>query len=103
MLTLTSQHSLRITLHMTVRTLCSSCSNVDISPHQHLTSKHLTSPHLETMAHPAKVGGGMEPDTDVGPLISPSALARAKSFIEQGIEHGAECLLDGRNVVVEEK
>jgi len=50
-----------------------------------------------------KVGGGAEADTDVGPLISPAALARAEALIEDGIKSGATCLLDGRGVQVDPK
>jgi len=50
-----------------------------------------------------KVGGGMEPDTDVGPLISTQSAERVRSLIQQGIDDGATCLLDGRNPSVADK
>lgn len=50
-----------------------------------------------------KVGGGFEPDTDVGPLITPASKERANMLIQQGVEDGATLVLDGRNVVVDEK
>lgn len=46
------------------------------------------------------VNGGLEPGTDVGPLITVEAKARVESLIQSGIDQGAECLLDGRNVQV---
>lgn len=47
-----------------------------------------------------KVTGGMEPDADLGPLISPQAKQRAEALIESGIKQGASILLDGRGIVV---
>mmetsp|Transcript_12060 Transcript_12060/g.33392 ORF Transcript_12060/g.33392 Transcript_12060/m.33392 type:complete len:550 (-) Transcript_12060:66-1715(-) len=43
-----------------------------------------------------KVSGGLEPDCDVGPMISPKALERAEGLIQAGIDEGANCILDGR-------
>lgn len=47
-----------------------------------------------------KVGYGMDPTTDVGPMITPEAVARAEKLITQGIDAGATCVLDGRNYTV---
>jgi malonate-semialdehyde dehydrogenase (acetylating)/methylmalonate-semialdehyde dehydrogenase len=47
-----------------------------------------------------QVNGGMEPDADVGPMITPEAKQRAEALIQAGIDQGAQCLLDGRGVVV---
>lgn len=47
-----------------------------------------------------KVGSGMDPTTDVGPLITKDAKKRAEGLIEQGIKDGAKLLLDGRGVKV---
>jgi len=60
-------------------------------------------PALVERAKKLKVGGGFEADTDVGPLISPEALARAEALIELGGRGGAVIELDGRGVKVEEK
>lgn len=46
------------------------------------------------------VNGGFEPNTDVGPLISPDAKKRVEFLIEEGIKAGAKCPLDGRHVEV---
>lgn len=43
---------------------------------------------------------GHEPDTDVGPVISPQAKQRICDLIESGVKEGANLLLDGRGVVV---
>lgn len=44
--------------------------------------------------------GGTEPGADLGPLISKSAHARVKSFIEIGVKEGAILELDGRGIQV---
>lgn len=43
----------------------------------------------------------MEPNADLGPVISPQAKERICSLVESGIEQGAKCVLDGRQVTVE--
>lgn len=42
----------------------------------------------------------MEPDTDVGPMISPAAKSRAEALIASSVTQGAEVWLDGRGVRV---
>ena len=46
------------------------------------------------------VNAGHLPDTDVGPVISPQAKDKINRLIQSGIDEGASCILDGRNVVV---
>jgi len=57
-------------------------------------------PELVEKAKTLKVGPGNAPDVDLGPLISPSALARVQGLIEQGAKDGAELVLDGRGIKV---
>lgn len=57
-------------------------------------------PELVERARKLKTGPGMDTSTDVGPLITKASKARVESLIEQGIQHGAKCLLDGRGVKV---
>ena len=57
-------------------------------------------PEIAERAAALKVGPGTEEGVDVGPMISPAALARAKDLIQAGVDGGAELLLDGRGVVV---
>ena len=57
-------------------------------------------PDLVAKAKTLKVGGGMESGTDVGPLISCTALDRVSSLIERGASEGARLVLDGRNPAV---
>jgi malonate-semialdehyde dehydrogenase (acetylating)/methylmalonate-semialdehyde dehydrogenase len=42
------------------------------------------------------VGEGIDPDTEVGPVISTDAQERILDWIEKGVEAGGELLLDGR-------
>ncbi|HEY5578609.1 MAG TPA: CoA-acylating methylmalonate-semialdehyde dehydrogenase, partial [Acidimicrobiia bacterium] len=43
-----------------------------------------------------KVGPGLEPDAEMGPLITKQHLDRVKGYIDLGVEEGAELLEDGR-------
>eukprot|EP00804_Cyclotella_cryptica_P018054 CCRYP_008329-RB/>CCRYP_008329-RB protein AED:0.06 eAED:0.06 QI:1306/1/1/1/0.66/0.75/4/161/288 len=52
-------------------------------------------------ARKLKVGNGFVDGVDVGPLISKDAKSRAEAIIQQSIDQGATCVLDGRGVVVE--
>lgn len=47
-----------------------------------------------------KVGMGLDDSVDMGPVISAQAKARIESYIELGIEEGAELVIDGRNITV---
>ncbi|UIJ74355.1 CoA-acylating methylmalonate-semialdehyde dehydrogenase [Acinetobacter sp. SH20PTE14] len=55
---------------------------------------------LVEKAKTLKVNAGHEPNTDIGPVISPRAKARVLDLIQSGVEQGAELLLDGRDVQV---
>src|SRR5690554_6567257 len=57
-------------------------------------------PELTQRAESLKVSAGSEPGTDVGPVISRSALDRINTLIQKGIDEGAKLVLDGRNQVV---
>jgi malonate-semialdehyde dehydrogenase (acetylating)/methylmalonate-semialdehyde dehydrogenase len=43
-----------------------------------------------------RVGHSLDPKADYGPLITSAALARVKDYIGQGVEGGAEAVVDGR-------
>jgi malonate-semialdehyde dehydrogenase (acetylating)/methylmalonate-semialdehyde dehydrogenase len=47
-----------------------------------------------------KVAPGLEPDAEMGPLVTREHLARVVSYVEQGKAAGAELLEDGRRVQV---
>ena len=58
-------------------------------------------PDLVAKAKTLKVSGGTEPGTDVGPVVSCSALSRIEGLIERGVAEGAVLELDGRKPSVE--
>ncbi len=55
---------------------------------------------LVAAARGLRVGNGLEPETQMGPVISARALARIEGYIEQGVQEGARLLVDGRGVQV---
>lgn len=55
-------------------------------------------PEIAERAAALKVGPGHEDGVDVGPMISPAAVARANSIIQAGVDAGGKLLLDGRGV-----
>src|SRR6195952_2724051 len=44
-----------------------------------------------------RVGHSLDPKADYGPLVTEAALKRVKDYIGQGIEAGAEAVVDGRD------
>jgi len=60
-------------------------------------------PELIEKVKKLKVGGGMEADTDIGPVISKESKQRINSIISKSEQEGAKVLLDGRNIQVEKK
>jgi malonate-semialdehyde dehydrogenase (acetylating) / methylmalonate-semialdehyde dehydrogenase len=44
-----------------------------------------------------RVGHSLDPKADYGPLVTSAALARVKDYIAQGIEAGADAVVDGRD------
>uniref|UniRef100_A0A4D5RA25 Probable methylmalonate-semialdehyde/malonate-semialdehyde dehydrogenase [acylating], mitochondrial n=1 Tax=Scolopendra viridis TaxID=118503 RepID=A0A4D5RA25_SCOVI len=57
-------------------------------------------PELVERAKKLNVNAGHEPNSDLGPVISPEAKKRILSLVEAGIKEGAKCILDGRDIVV---
>lgn len=47
-----------------------------------------------------KVNAGTDREADLGPLVSPAARRRVEALIQQGVDEGAELLLDGRDIKV---
>ena len=45
-----------------------------------------------------KVGSGMQPDTQMGPLISQKQLDRVSGYVQSGTEQGAEIVVGGKRV-----
>ncbi|MFC2048169.1 CoA-acylating methylmalonate-semialdehyde dehydrogenase [Chloroflexota bacterium] len=48
-----------------------------------------------------RVGDGLDPDTQMGPVVSLAAKERVSKYIEQGLKEGARIILDGRRTSVE--
>ncbi|BGP23312.1 methylmalonate-semialdehyde dehydrogenase [Rhodotorula toruloides] len=53
---------------------------------------------LVERASKLKVGNGFDPETEVGPLITPAAKKRVESLIQSCADQGGKILLDGRGV-----
>jgi malonate-semialdehyde dehydrogenase (acetylating)/methylmalonate-semialdehyde dehydrogenase len=48
-----------------------------------------------------KVGNGLDPEVDMGPVVNVRAYENLLKWIDTGINEGAKLLLDGRNIKVE--
>lgn len=57
-------------------------------------------PDLVERAKKLKVNAGHIADADLGPVISPEAKNRINRLVQSGIDEGANCILDGRKIVV---
>jgi malonate-semialdehyde dehydrogenase (acetylating)/methylmalonate-semialdehyde dehydrogenase len=57
--------------------------------------------HLAVKARDVRVGSGLEPESEMGPVVSPEALKRITSYIGQGVDSGAVAVVDGRDLEVE--
>lgn len=55
---------------------------------------------LEHRVRALKIGPGTDTANDMGPLISAASLQRINDYIEQGLDQGAELIVDGRGLVV---
>ncbi|MGV3741578.1 MAG: CoA-acylating methylmalonate-semialdehyde dehydrogenase [Burkholderiaceae bacterium] len=47
-----------------------------------------------------KIGNGMQPDVEMGPVVTAQHKARIESYIEDGVQAGAKLLVDGRGFKV---
>ena len=54
-------------------------------------------PRVESL----KVGPWSDPDSDYGPLVTRQHLERVRSYIDLGVEEGAELVVDGRGFVLQ--
>lgn len=65
-----------------------------------ITVGEARSSFTESIAHAAekrKVGYGLDPDIEMGPVITTESKQRIESLIAKGINEGARALVDGRN------
>jgi malonate-semialdehyde dehydrogenase (acetylating)/methylmalonate-semialdehyde dehydrogenase len=59
-------------------------------------------PRLKACAAKIKMGPGTDPKTQLGPLITEAHLKRVRSYLELGLQEGAELALDGRQAKIED-
>jgi malonate-semialdehyde dehydrogenase (acetylating) / methylmalonate-semialdehyde dehydrogenase len=57
-------------------------------------------PKLAQRARTLVVKNGMEPDAEMGPVVTHQALERIEGYIAQGVEEGATLVVDGRGLKV---
>jgi len=55
-------------------------------------------PRLAEASRCIVVGDGMNPDTEMGPLISPLQLERVQAYIQSGLAEGAQLLCGGQRI-----
>ncbi|MBI3947219.1 MAG: CoA-acylating methylmalonate-semialdehyde dehydrogenase [Armatimonadetes bacterium] len=55
---------------------------------------------LAAAARALRVGDGMDPQTDMGPIISREALARVRAGVDEAVSEGAAPVVDGRGIRV---
>ena len=58
---------------------------------------------LVAAARSLKIGDGLQPGVQMGPVISGSHRDRVKGYIDKGVKEGAKLVLDGRNVAVADR
>jgi malonate-semialdehyde dehydrogenase (acetylating)/methylmalonate-semialdehyde dehydrogenase len=56
---------------------------------------------LKRKAEEIKVGPGLDPDSEMGPVVTPQARDRITGYIGSGEQAGAEVVVDGRGIEVE--
>jgi malonate-semialdehyde dehydrogenase (acetylating)/methylmalonate-semialdehyde dehydrogenase len=57
-------------------------------------------PKLAERAKALKVKNGMEPDAEMGPIVTRQALERIEGYIDLGVKEGATLVVDGRGLKV---
>jgi malonate-semialdehyde dehydrogenase (acetylating)/methylmalonate-semialdehyde dehydrogenase len=55
---------------------------------------------LATRVRSLKIGGGMEPGLDMGPLVTAAHRAKVSGYIDAGVAAGAKLVVDGRGHTV---
>lgn len=68
-----------------------------------ITVGEARSTFTERIAHSAatrKVGYGLDPEVEMGPVITAASKQRVESLIEKGVSEGAEVLVDGRGAAI---
>jgi malonate-semialdehyde dehydrogenase (acetylating)/methylmalonate-semialdehyde dehydrogenase len=57
-------------------------------------------PLLAARARALKIGDGMRPDAEMGPIVTRQALQRIEGYVALGVEEGAALVVDGRGLRV---
>jgi malonate-semialdehyde dehydrogenase (acetylating)/methylmalonate-semialdehyde dehydrogenase len=52
---------------------------------------------LAEKARSLRIGPGLDPQSEMGPVVTPEALGRIVDYIAQGVRDGADAVVDGRN------
>ena len=58
-------------------------------------------PRLAERARALKIGNGMEPDSEMGPLVTAAHKAKVEGYIAKGVDEGARLVVDGRGHTVD--
>jgi malonate-semialdehyde dehydrogenase (acetylating)/methylmalonate-semialdehyde dehydrogenase len=56
---------------------------------------------LRLKALDVKVGPGLDPDSEMGPVVTPQARERIVGYIDKGVQAGATAVVDGRELEVD--
>jgi malonate-semialdehyde dehydrogenase (acetylating)/methylmalonate-semialdehyde dehydrogenase len=56
---------------------------------------------LRAKALEVKVGPGLDPDSEMGPVVTADARERIRGYIDRGVQDGASAVVDGRELAVE--
>src|SRR5690625_1745919 len=57
-------------------------------------------PKLQEKIKTLKIGNGMNPESEMGPIITPEAVERIEGYIQSGVDEGATLVADGRGHTV---
>jgi len=57
-------------------------------------------PALASRAKALKINHGMDPEAEIGPVVTRQALERIEKYIRLGVEEGATLVVDGRGIKV---
>jgi malonate-semialdehyde dehydrogenase (acetylating) / methylmalonate-semialdehyde dehydrogenase len=57
-------------------------------------------PAVAERARKLVIGDGMSPEVEMGPIVTGEALKRIEGYIEQGVQEGAQLVVDGRGLRV---
>lgn len=77
-----------------------------IAPNHVYVHSSLLEPFLELLSSRVerlKVGNGLDPETDVGPLINRDALEKVSGHVNDAIDHGARLLTGGHQLTADDQ